>query len=304
MVEELVHSDFERARQKAFFNELFSHFSRRPNALMSFHEVRSRFKPEGESYRGMQEVPVRQIIGSFDRFRDFDRAFLPRRSDSGNRWRNIDRAFHTDVRLPPVQLYKVGDVYFVKDGNHRVSVARERGIEFIDAEVIESHVRVPIDASMTPFELLLQVEYAEFLRLTNLDRLRPEHDIRPSKLGRYDELWDHILIKQAQMSEERGSEAPISEAVEHWYDEVYLPIVRIARGRQVVQRFNGRTEADIYLWVMRHRDELMQREDHDVNPSDAATDLIDELDEPDSGFRLGKARRAWLKWLDREKLED
>src|SRR5690606_1903566 len=97
-----------------------------------------------------------------------------------------------DVRLPPIQLYKVGDVYFVKDGNHRVSVAREKGQEFIDAEVIEGHVRVPLYASMRPDELLLQAEYAEFLRRTDLDRSRPDHDIRPTALGRYDEILADI----------------------------------------------------------------------------------------------------------------
>ncbi len=123
-----------------------------------------------ESYRGSGIVPVNQIVGSVDRFRDFDRAFLPRQRHTAGRWKNIDRAYYQDVRLPPIQLYKVGDVYFVKDGNHRVSVARERGVEFIDAEVIEGHIRVPLYASMSPAELLLQVEYAEFLRRTDLDR--------------------------------------------------------------------------------------------------------------------------------------
>jgi hypothetical protein len=301
MVDEQVRSDFERARTKAFFNELFSHFNRRPNDLISFHDVRKRFKPEGESYRGMQEVPVRQIIGSFDRFRDFDREFLPRGTHSRGRWMNVDRAYHTDVRLPPVQLYKVGDIYFVKDGNHRISVARERGVEFIDAEVIESHIRVPIDASMTPFALLMQVEYAEFLRLTNLDKLRPEHDIRPTQLGRYDEMWDHILVRQLAMSEERGKDVPISEAVESWYDDVYLPIVKLARERGVLDRLpRRRTEADVYLWAMRRREELMERDDHEVAPVDAARELAEEIEEADSGITLGRARRAFQRWLDRD----
>ena len=301
MVDEQVRSDFERARTKAFFNEFFSHFSRRPNDLISFYEVRKRFKPEGESYRGMQEVPVRQIIGSFDRFRDFDREFLPKGTHSRGRWMNVDRAYHTDVRLPPVQLYKVGDIYFVKDGNHRISVARERGVEYIDAEVIESHVRVPINASMTPFALLLQVEYAEFLRLTNLDRLRPEHDIRPTQLGRYDEMWDHILVRQLAMSEDRGREVPVSEAVESWYDEIYLPIVRFARERGILDRLpRRRTEADVYLWAMRRRDELMERDDHEVAPVDAARELAEEIEDADSGFRLGRARRAFQRWLERD----
>ena len=82
MVEDQVRSDFERARHKAFRNELLSFLGRRSNSLISFHEIRSRYKPERESYRGMQEVPVRQIVGSVDRFRDFDRAFLPRHARS------------------------------------------------------------------------------------------------------------------------------------------------------------------------------------------------------------------------------
>jgi hypothetical protein len=242
-------------------------------------------------------VPVRQIIGSVDRFRDFDRAFLPRHARSAGRWQNVDRAYYQDVRLPPVQLYKVGDVYFVKDGNHRVSVARERGVEFIDAEVIESHVRVPIDASMTPFQLLMQVEYAEFLRLTNLDRLRPEHDIRPSALGRYDELWDHILLRQLEMSDAQGRDVPISEAVISWYDETYQPIVHIARERGVLQRFPDRSETDIYLWVMAHRDILMEREDQEVAPVDAVQHLANEIADAESGFSLGAIRRKLARWI-------
>ena len=299
MVEEQVRSDFERARHKAFFNELRSFFSRRSNSLVSFHEVRKRYKPEHESYRGMREVPIRQIIGSFDRFRDFDRAYLPRYARSADRWQNIDRAFLQDVRLPPVQLYKVGDVYFVKDGNHRVSVARERGVEFIDAEVNESHVRVSIDASMSPFQLLLQVEYAEFLRLTNLDKLRPEHDIRPSALGRYDELWDHILTHQAALSESSGVHVQIPDAVAGWYDDIYEPIVRIARARRVLQRCPERTEADTYLWVMAQRELIMERDDHILGPEEAVSALADEIDEAESGFRIGALRRILSNWIGR-----
>lgn len=299
MVDEQVQSDFERARQKAFYNELRSVFSRRPNHLLSYHELRERYKPERESYRGMQEVPVRQIVGSFDRFRDFDSAFLPRHGRTADRWKNIDRAYHQDIRLPPVQLYKVGEVYFVKDGNHRVSVAREHGVEFVDAEVIESHVRVPIEASMSPSELLLQVEYAEFLRLTNLDRLRPEHDIRPSALGRYDEIWDHIVARQIELTESQEQEPAAESAVSGWYDEVYQPIVRIARERGVLHRFPNRTEADIYLWVMAHREDLIEQENHEVAPEDAVDDLASEIEEAESGFGRGWLLRHWRKWFGR-----
>jgi hypothetical protein len=150
---------------------------------------------------------------------------------------------------------------------------------------------------MTPFQLLMQVEYAEFLRLTNLDRLRPEHDIRPSALGRYDELWDHILLRQLEMSDAQGRDVPIGEAVASWYDDIYQPIVQIARERGVLQRFPDRSETDIYLWVMAHRDVLMEREDQEVAPVDAVQDLANEIAVADSGFRLGALRRRLARWI-------
>ena len=112
-------------------------FARRSRDLIPYHEVRQRVSPEGESYRGVQTVPLSQIVGSMDRFQDFNREFFPRQRFTAGRWQNVDRAYYQDIQLPPIQLYKVGDVYFVKDGNHRVSVARDRGQEVIDAEVVD-----------------------------------------------------------------------------------------------------------------------------------------------------------------------
>ena len=277
-MDEQVIADFERARHRAFLNDLRALFRRQSNDLIPYHEIRSRLQPEGETYRGIQEVPIKQIVGSEDRFRDFDRAFLPRQAHTAGRWKNIDRAFLNDVILPPIQLYKVGNVYFVKDGNHRVSVARERGAEYIDAEVIESHIRAPLYAAMTPEQLLVQVEYAEFLRKTNLDRLRPEHDIRPTSLGRYDEIWEHIQLHQRLLSESTGTEIPMSQAVEDWYDSVYLPIIAVVDERDILRRFPKRSRADIYLWIMTHRELLAERQGRTISPLDSALDYVDELD--------------------------
>ncbi len=275
MMEDKVRQDFEKARQKAFLNDIKSTFGGRANDLIPFHELRQRLNPEGESYRGMQTVPVAQIVGSMDRFRDFDRTFLPRKKATQGRWTRIDRAYYEDVRLPPIQLYKVGDIYFVKDGNHRVSVARERGVEFIDAEVIEGHVRVPLDSSMSPQELLLQAEYAEFLRRTDLDLLEPDHDIRPTALGRYDEIWEHIEGHRAWLSAIWHREATVHEAVKDWYEYIYMPIVRIVRDRGVLDAFPRLTEADIYLWVMKHRSALGEEAGHDIGPIESAQDYAE-----------------------------
>ncbi len=282
MREDQVRQDFDRARQKAAINDLIAAVNRRPNDLVPFHELRQRLSPEGESYRGLQTVPIRQIVGSMDRFQDFDRTFLPRRKNTRGRWTNVDRAYYDDVRLPPIQLYKVGDIYFVKDGNHRVSVARERGVEFIDAEVIEGHVRVPLTSNMSTPELLLQAEYAEFLRRTDLDRLQPDHDIRPSSLGRYDEIWHQITAHQAWLSAIWHRPATVHEAVNDWYNYIYMPIVQVVRDRGVLDEFPDLTEADIYLWVMRHRHDLEEREGHDVGPIESARDYAELMTEPPS----------------------
>jgi hypothetical protein len=289
-----IEADFDRARHKAFAHDLLAVIGRRPNDLIPYHELRSRLSPEREVYRGVQSVPLDNIVGSMDRFRDFDREFLPRQSFTKGRWKSVDRAYYQDKRLPPIQLYKVGDVYFVKDGNHRVSVAREKGQLYIDAEVIEGHVRAPLYASMSPEELLLQAEYAEFLRRTDLDRLRPDHDIRPTALGRYDEIWDHIRLHQQWLSEAEGREVPIEEAVQRWYDYIYCPIVRVARERGILNRFGNHTEADVYLWVMRHRDELYRRYGRDVGPEASAADYAEVLEAQRRPLaRLGAA----LRWL-------
>ncbi len=268
-----VRQDFERARQKAVLHDLLAVFQRRPNDLVPYHEVRQRVAPESESYRGLQTVRIDQIVGSMDRFDDFDRAFLPRKRFTAGRWQNVDRAYYQDVRLPPIQLYKVGDVYFVKDGNHRVSVARGRGQEFIDAEVIEGHIRAPLRPEMRPDELLLQAEYAEFLRRTNLDRILPDHDIRPTALGRYDEIWEHIEGHRGWLEAIRHHPVDVEDAVEDWYTYIYEPIVKTARERGLTERFPNHTEADIYLWVIRHRWELEKQLGHDVGPARSAEDF-------------------------------
>jgi hypothetical protein len=298
--EDNVRHDFERARQRAFLHDLVAVFARRPNDLIPYHEVRRRVSPEGESYRGLQTVRIDQIVGSMDRFQDFDRTYFPRKRFTAGRWQNVDRSYYQDVRLPPIQLYKVGDVYFVKDGNHRVSVAREKGQEFIDAEVIEGHIRVPFYASMAPDELLLQAEYAEFLRRTDLDRLHPEHDIRPTALGRYDEIWQHIEGHRCWLEAIRHGPVTVHDAVEDWYEYIYRPIVQVARERGVTDRFPNRTEADIYLWVVRHRWELERQLGHDVGPTASAVDYADHV-RPSSPWRAALDRlRSWRPFGGRQ----
>ncbi len=131
--------DFARARRRAFLRLLGAYLRMDPasNRLLSFDEVRSAWGALQETYVGKRMVPIEEIVGSVGRHRDFDRAFLPGKESLRERWKRIDWAFRQAECLPPVSLYKLGDAYFVRDGNHRVSVARQRGIRTIEAEVVE-----------------------------------------------------------------------------------------------------------------------------------------------------------------------
>jgi hypothetical protein len=143
-LEEQVDRDFSRARHRAFFEWLAAHIrgSKRRSNLHAFEEARRALEAENRFYLGRRVVEVSKIVGSVDRHREFDRGFMPTGASMAERWKRVDRAFHRGVELPPVRLYKLGEAYFVEDGNHRVSVARYQGVEWIDAEVVEFHRRL------------------------------------------------------------------------------------------------------------------------------------------------------------------
>ena len=136
---EQVDSDFTRARRRAFLRRVVARLRNGPgsNQLHSFEEVRRALLANNRIHLGTKVVEVEKIVGTVGRRRDFDRSFLPARASAEGRWKRIDRAFHRAEDLPPVSLYKIGDSYFVLDGNHRVSVARYHGIQTIEAIVTE-----------------------------------------------------------------------------------------------------------------------------------------------------------------------
>jgi hypothetical protein len=137
-LEEQVDKDFERARRRAFVGRLITRLRRDPrgSGMVAFDEVRRSARADNRFYRGKRIVEVSKIVGSVGRHREFDGRFMPTKA-SASKWKRVDRAFRRGVDLPPVSLYKIGDSYFVHDGNHRVSVARYHGVEWIDAEVTE-----------------------------------------------------------------------------------------------------------------------------------------------------------------------
>ncbi|HOK40067.1 MAG TPA: transcriptional regulator [bacterium] len=243
-------ADFEKARLKQYLNSIFSFITNKPNSLYSFEEINNIIKPKSQSYKGIQSVPIKNIIGSEGRYKDFDNLFLPKHSHTRDRWESIDSAYYKDIQLPPVSLYKINDYYFVKDGNHRVSVAREKGIEFIDAEVIE----LKLDFSFNSIEELkakiLEYEKDYFYNKTKLKEYRKDADINCSIIGNYEILLNHIDGHKYFLSEKRGIEVPYSEAVLSWYDNVYLPIIKLSKQEKIEKYFPDKTLSDLYIWFI------------------------------------------------------
>src|ERR687890_964334 len=142
---EQVDADFTRARRRARLRALVARIRREHsmNRLLSFDEVRKELVANNRLHRGTRVVEVDEIVGSVGRWRDFDRTFLPARASVGHKWKRIDRAFQRGEDLPPVELYEMGDAYFVVDGHHRVSVARYHQVPTLEAAVAEFHPRRP-----------------------------------------------------------------------------------------------------------------------------------------------------------------
>lgn len=254
-----VRADYAAARTKAFFRQVLAFLSGEHNSLLSFEQVREALRIGGPIYRGVQTVRVDQILGSVNRYKDFDRAFLPKQDFTADRWQRVNRAWYEDVSLPPVLLYKVGEVYFVVDGHHRVSVAREQGQEYVDAEVRECQVKVPVTPDLQPEDLEILGAKVEFLDRTGLDRLRPDPQFDVTVLGGYERLLEHIAVHRYFMGLDFQRDVSEEESVGHWFDHVYQPVVAVIRESRLLEAFSGKTEADFYLWVMDHRHYLVSQ---------------------------------------------
>jgi hypothetical protein len=274
-----VQADFARARSKAFLNDIFGFFlSGRRKRLLSYDQVKDKLHIGGPIHRGIRTVEIARIVGSVNRYADFDRAFLPAHNRLASRWQHVDRAFYEDIGLPPVVLYQVGEVYFVVDGHHRVSVARQQGQEFIEAEVRECKVTVPVGPDLRPEDLEVLGARVEFLERTGLDRLRPDAVIEVTIPDGYSRMLEHIAVHRYFMGLDERRDISDDEAVAHWYDTVYRPVVNVIRERDILREFSGRTEGDLYIWVLDHQ-HFLHDQGQDLSPPEiAARQYVERLE--------------------------
>lgn len=312
----LAARDFHEARRRADVQSILARLTRKPSELLSYETVRDQLRAGTPTPRGMRDVPLDAIVGSVGRYTDFTRTFLPRHDSDEERWARVMLATTSLEGLPAVELYQLGEAYFVKDGHHRISVARQLGATHIQAYVTEVQTRVPLTPDASPDDIILKAEYADFLEQTGIDTLRPGADFTLTAPGKYGELLEHIQVHRYFMGLEEKREISQAEAVKHWYDTVYLPVVDVIRQRGVLRYFPGRTEADLYLWVQEYQAALQEQLGWAIDTDEAATDLVGRFspkprkvvarlgerlldavtpDELEGGPPPGAWRRDWLR---------
>ena len=275
-VKEQIRADFQRARLKAFLNRAWGAVSGQRTTLLSYDEIKEKLHIGGPLYRGVKTVRVDQIAGSLNRYHEFDRVFLPASDNLAERWQRVNRAFYEEISLPPVVLYKVGQVYFVVDGHHRVSVAREQGQLEIEAEVRECASRVDITADIKPEDLVILESKVHFLERTSLDQIRPEADIRLTIPDGFERMLEHIAVHRYFMGLDHQRDISEEEAVGDWYDNVYMPIIKIIRDTEILSEFPRKTEGDLYLWILDHQHYLVENEGFAMQrPEDAARTFLE-----------------------------
>ena len=254
--------DFSRAKGRAMLSQIQNFLNTDRNKLLSFHEVKDILKPKNEVYKGSKTVPIELIAGSEGRYRDFTKYFLPKREHLRQRWQKVDEAHIKDIILPPILLYEIGGVYFVRDGNHRVSVAKMQKVEFIDAEVISLTTEINIEPSMTLEDLtiaLIIYEKKIFYSETYFGDLTDYWDLNFSSPGRYDVIYNHILVHKYYLNEDIEEEIPFSDALVSWYNNVYNPVIAIIKEQWLLINFPERTESDLYVWIIKHWDFLKKK---------------------------------------------
>ena len=276
---EQAKADFQKARFKAFMNRAWGSLSGQRTTLLSYDEIKEKLHIGGPIYRGIKTVRVDQIAGSLNRYHEFDRVFLPASDTLAERWQRVNRAFYQEISLPPVVLYKVGQVYFVVDGHHRVSVAREQGQIEIEAEVRECATRVNITANIKPEDLEILEDKVQFLERTSLDSLKPAANIKLTIPDGFERMLEHIAVHHYFMGLDLQRDISEEEAIADWYDHVYMPIINVIRDTNILKEFPEKTEGDLYLWVLDHQHYLAEEEGVPLqSPEKAARIFLENKD--------------------------
>lgn len=276
LVDKTAEEDFNKARNKALFNEIQHFLSPEEASLISLNDVKQLLRPTNETYVGMKVVPIDKIVGSEGRYNDFDNHFFPKSSHLRNRWQHVDEAAIKDIILPPIKVYEISGLYFVRDGNHRVSVAKSRGTEFIDAEVVSLQSEIKLNKPKNMPDIIKQIinyEKRVFYSETNFGDITDYWCLDFTRTGRYDVIYNHILTHKYYLNQGKKEEVSMTDAILSWFNTVYLPITTSVRECHILHKFPHRTLGDMYVWIVRYWDSLKQSFGENVSIDKAVQDF-------------------------------
>ncbi len=274
---------FNAARREAQISEILGKLTGRNTRLLSYEEVRRKLRAVETGTWELKEIPLDAIVGSVGRFDDFTRDFLPRLASDRDRWVRVMRAVTSLQGLPPIEVYQVGDVYFVHDGNHRVSVAKRLGAKTIQAYVRQVQVRVPVSPADDVEDYIIKAEYADFLEDTRLDIHRPGINLHTTQCCQYEVLRQQIEVYQFVLEMQQGQPVSLETAASAWYQEIYEPLAKAIREHNLSETFPGQTETDLFLWLVEHHAELGRELGWNIRPHSVVHNLVE---------RYGTARRG------------
>lgn len=267
-----VRSTFNRARRQEAYRKLARVLrDEDTQPLIPLDEVSSRLRVFEQGYVGIRPIPVGDIVGTVSRTGDFDRDFLPRRREIAERWKRVEEA-HPEGEFPPIQVYEVDGRYFVVDGHHRVAVAKQRGVDFIDAEITRLRTRWPLPPDADIRRIIMAEQERIFMDESGLQRAYPEVRIEFTRPQGYIELLEQIQIHGYHLMMERGTVLSHQDVARHWYDRVYLPGIQAIGAEGLRELWPKATEPDLYLWVHQHRRELFP-ERRDIGFEEVARDV-------------------------------
>lgn len=293
--------DFFRARNRAFINEVTHVLDPKEANLLSFNDIRQVIKPQNETYVGMQTIPINKIVGSEGRYKDFDNQFFPKSSFMKDRWERVDDAVIKDVILPPIMVYELAGLYFVRDGNHRVSVAKAKGVEYIDAEVVSLRTEIKLKAAKSPKDIIKQIinyEKRNFYFETSFGDITDYWNLNFSVTGQYDIILQHILTHKYYINEAKKEEVSMEEAVRSWFESVYTPVAAIIEKYHLARYIKKYTTDDLYIWLMNCYNNLKEKFGDDVALDIAVNDFK-------RAYKFSFFRRVnnfWNKLLFRKKV--
>ncbi len=250
-------NDFQRQRRRQVLSRLATWLRRVPddvNVVLPFDEVVTALGRTGEQRLGLHVIRLDTVVGSVDRPRDFDRYFRPTHSRVRQRWERLAVATRRGESIPPIDVYRVGELHFVRDGHHRVSVAHALGLDTIEAMVTEVQTRLGSQGVRHRGDLIVK----DYRRIF-LDRVPLEDPARSAVLVTdpegYAELGEAVEAWGYRLMQGEGTFSNRATVARRWYAEEYLPVVRMLHQADLV---GSGTEADAYLWVACERYRLIR----------------------------------------------